>query len=142
MDAKTPPITVQTKIQASPKKVWEYWTKPEHIMNWNFASDEWICPKVENDLEVNGEFDYRMESKDGQAGFNLHGTYYNIIKEKLIEYKLDDSRAVSVEFTQNGDYVIITQTFEPEDKNSKDMQKNGWQAILNNFKKYVESKPV
>ena len=139
MDTKTQPITVQAKVNANLEKVWKYWTTPEHIMNWNFASDDWICPEVQNDLEVNGEFNYRMESKDGEMGFDFEGTYYNIIEEELIEYKIDDGRLVSIEFLQDGDSVIVTETFEPEDKNSKELQENGWQAILDNFKKYVES---
>ena len=139
MKAKTQCITVQTKVDANLSKVWEYWTTPEHITNWNFASDDWVCPEVKNDLEVNGEFSYRMESKDGKVGFDFEGVYYNILEEELIEYKMDDGRAVSVEFTKDGESVIITESFEPDDQNSKDMQKNGWQAILDNFKNYIES---
>lgn len=139
MDAKIQPITVQTKINAMKKKVWDYWTTPKHIQNWNFASNDWICPKAHNSLEVNGEFSYRMESKDGKNGFDFEGTYYNILEDELIEYKMEDGRSVSIEFLQDEDYTIVTETFEPESENSKELQKQGWQAILDNFKKYVES---
>ena len=142
MDAKTKPITVQTKIKARKDKVWKFWTTPEHIQNWNFASDDWICPEARNNLEVNGEFSYRMESKDGELGFDFEGTYYNILEEELIAYKMADGRSVSIEFLQDEDFTIVTETFEPEDQNSKDLQKNGWQAILDNFKTYVESQSL
>ena len=142
MDAKTQPITVQTKIKARKDKVWEYWTIPDHIKNWNFASSDWACPEARNNLEVNGVFSYRMESKDGKIGFDFEGTYYNILEEELIAYKMTDGRSVSIEFLQDEDFTIVTETFEPEHENSKELQKQGWQAILDNFKGYVESQSL
>ena len=132
-------ITVQTTIKASIEKVWNCWTHPTHIINWNFASDDWCCPKAINDLKPNGKFSWRMEAKDGSMGFDFTGIYEQIIEKELIIYKLSDGRLVKIDFSQLGAEVKLSETFEPEGINSGEQQRAGWQAILINFKNYVES---
>jgi predicted 3-demethylubiquinone-9 3-methyltransferase (glyoxalase superfamily)/uncharacterized protein YndB with AHSA1/START domain len=132
-------VTVQTTVQAPIEKVWEMWTKPEHITNWNFAIDAWHSPKAENDLKVGGQFNYRMEAKDGSMGFDYTGTYTAINAHKSIAFTLDDNRKVQVHFSVVDEGTFVMETFAVEDSNDVEMQKNGWQSILNNFKKYVES---
>jgi uncharacterized protein YndB with AHSA1/START domain len=132
-------ITVQTSIKSAIDKVWEYWTKPEHITNWNFATAEWSCPNALNDLKPNGKFSWRMEAKDGSMGFDFEGTYDNVIEKALISYKMADGRKVDIEFKQTGDKVTVSETFDAEGTNTDEQQRAGWQAILENFKKYVES---
>ncbi len=133
-------ITVQTKIQSPIEKVWEFYTEPKHITKWNFASMEWCCPTAKNDLRKGGEFNFRMEAKDGSMGFDFTGFYINIIPKELITYKIADGRNVEVKFSTNGNEIHLSQIFEAEGTNSDELQKNGWQAILENFKKYVNSK--
>lgn len=129
-------ITVQEYIKTSCDSVWTKWIQPEHICNWNFAHPSWCNPSAENDLRVSGSFNYRMEARDGSFGFNLKGTYTKVEKEHLLEYKLEDNRKVSVLFSHVGEAVVVTQCFEPEGQNPEDMQQQGWQAILTNFKNY------
>jgi uncharacterized protein YndB with AHSA1/START domain len=133
-------ITVQTSVHADLNTVWDLWTKPEHITQWNFASDEWCCPIAENDLRPNGKFRSRMEAKDGSMGFDFEGIYSQVVEQQLISYGLADGRQVDIEFEQDGDTVVVTETFDPEEINITELQRAGWQAILDNFKKYVESK--
>ncbi len=135
-------ITVEVFVEAPREKIWEYWTKPEHIKNWNFASDDWCTPHATNDLRVGGKFTFRMEAKDGSAGFDFGGTYTAIDEYKKIEYVMggDGGRRVSIEFMAQGNGHTVTETFEAEEEHSLEMQKNGWQAILNNFKKYIEAR--
>lgn len=132
------PISITTTVNSDVEKVWDYWSQPEHIKKWNAASDDWHTVKVKNNLKQDGRFVYRMEAKDGSMGFDFGGDYTKIEKHKLIEYKLDDGREVTIEFEDNGDSTKITEKFEPESENPKDMQEQGWQAILTNFKEYVE----
>lgn len=133
-------ITVNNTINAPVKKVWEYWTKPEHITLWNNASDDWHTPSAENDLRVGGKFIARMEAKDGSMGFDFGGVYDAVKENEYIEYTMDDGRKVIVHFTSKGDQTDVVESFEAEETNSVDMQRDGWQAILNNFKKYTESR--
>ncbi|SDS29074.1 SRPBCC family protein [Gramella sp. MAR_2010_147] len=133
-------ISVKVNIEKKVEKVWEFWTKPEHIIQWNHASEDWLCPSAENDLKKGGKFLYRMEAKDGSFGFYFSGVYKEIKQNEKLVYKLDDNRMVSVLFSENNNSTSLKEVFEPEDKNSVEMQKEGWQAILNNFKKYAESK--
>jgi len=133
-------ITVQTVVNAPMAKVWECWNKPEHITGWAFASDDWEAPAAENDLRVGGKFKTVMSAKDKSSSFDFTGTYTAVRENKLIEYDLDDGRHVKVEFTETPEGVRVTETFEPENENPEEMQRSGWQAILDNFKKYVESK--
>ncbi|WP_209406445.1 SRPBCC family protein [Pseudozobellia sp. WGM2] len=139
MKSKNPTITVQTTVKADINKVWDFWTKPDHIKNWNFATDEWYCPKAENDLIPNGKFSWRMEAKDGSMGFDFTGDYEKIIEKELITYKMSDGRLVKIDFSENGNEVTVSETFDAEGTNSDEQQRAGWQAILGNFKKYVES---
>lgn len=135
-----PQITVETSVDAPIEKIWRYWTEPEHIMRWNSASDDWHTPRAENDLSVGGTFNARMEAKDGSAGFDFEGTYTAVEENKKIEYVMDDGRRVSILFEKQDNGYRITETFDAEETNPLEMQRDGWQAILDNFKKYVEKK--
>ena len=128
-------ITVSTKINASIEKVWQVWTEPEFIMKWNHASDDWECPSATNDLVVGGEFHYTMSAKDKSVSFDFNGTYTDIIAHEKIAYKIEDGRTVEVTFKQEADgQVLVTETFEAETENPIEMQREGWQAILENFR--------
>ncbi len=131
-------ITVEVVVNADLQKVWNFWTKPEHIVNWNFASDDWHCPKATNDLRVGGKFSATMASKDGAMGFDFEGVYDEVIELKKIAYTMVDGRQVQVTFEKHGNATTVTEVFDPENQNPLEMQENGWQAILNNFKVYVE----
>ena len=133
------PITVETVVTGSMEKVWNYWNDPKHITKWYNASDDWHAPYADNDLRVNGKFKTRMEAKDGSFGFDLEGVYTNVELHKVIEYKLGDSRKVKIIFADEGGKVKVTETFDPETINPIEMQRGGWQAILNNFKKHTEA---
>ena len=132
-------ITVLAQVEATPEKVWKLWTSPEHITKWNNASDDWYSPHSENDLREGGRFRTRMEAKDGSMGFDFSGTYDKVIPNKHIAYTLDDGRKVVVSFTAKDNGTFVEETFEAETIHGEDMQKAGWQAILDNFKKYAES---
>jgi len=132
------PITVETTIKSTIENVWNLWTTPEDIRQWNNPSEEWHTLKVENDLNDGGKFLFRMESKDGADGFDFSGTYDKVILNKLIEYTLDDGRKTINEFIQNENSVTITETFEPEAKTPLDVQRDFCEGVLDNFKKYVE----
>jgi uncharacterized protein YndB with AHSA1/START domain len=132
-------ITVETSINAPVEKVWEFWTKPEHITKWCFASDDWHAPSAENDLKAGGKFSTRMEAKDGSFGFDFGGIYDDVKTNELITYKMDDGRKVRIEFHPEEKGTKVTEIFEPESQNPIEMQKGGWQAIMNNFKKYAEA---
>lgn len=131
-------ITVQTIISAPITEVWKYWTMAEHIVNWNFASDDWCCPAAINNLQVGGELNWRMEAKDGSMGFDFTGIYDEIQEKKLIKYTLSDGRKVEIRFEEVDDEVRLLEAFEGEETNSDELQRAGWQSILGNFKKYVE----
>jgi len=133
-------ITVGNTVNAPVEKVWEFWTKPEHITQWNNASDDWHTPRAENDLRTGGSFSARMEARDGSFGFDFGGIYDDVKKNESIEYTMGDGRKVKVNFTPHGNTTKVTEAFEAEDTNPAEMQKGGWQAILDNFKKYTESK--
>ncbi|MCB9000300.1 MAG: SRPBCC domain-containing protein [Bacteroidales bacterium] len=132
-------INVQVIVNAGIEKVWECFTLPEHIIHWNFASDTWHSPRAENDLKVGGKFSWRMEAKDKSFGFDFSGTFTKITLNKEIAYILDDGREVSIEFIRKGSQTLVKEFFEAEEVNSPEMQKAGWQAILDNFKIYTES---
>jgi uncharacterized protein YndB with AHSA1/START domain len=135
----TTKITVETMISADAQKVWDYYTNPEHITKWNFASDDWHCPKAENDLRVGGKLLSRMEAKDGGFGFDLEAVYDEVVEHKKISYTMLDSRQATTDFNNSGNKTKVTIVFDAETQNSVDLQRTGWQAILDNFKKYVES---
>lgn len=132
-------ITIETTISSDVKKVWNYWTEPKHITKWNFASDDWHCPKAENDLRVGGKLKSRMEAKDGSFGFDFEGVYDEVVVQKKIAFTMPDSRQVITHFENLADKTKVTTTFDAENENPVEMQRAGWQTILNNFKKYVES---
>ena len=133
-------IIVKAHINAPTEKVWECYTKPEHITKWNNASPDWHTPRAENDLRVGGKFIFRMEAKDESMGFDFGGIYDEVEEKKLIKYTIDDGRKVVVEFTGNAKETKVVINFEAENENPVERQREGWQAILNNFKKYVEEK--
>ncbi len=133
-------IIIKILINSSIERVWEFWTKPEHIIKWNYASEDWHTTKAENDLRVGGKFLTRMEAKDGSFGFDLEGIYDEIKDNEKLDYTLLDDRKVLIYFLQSKDGVEIIQNFEAEKENSIELQKQGWQAILNNFKAYAEKK--
>ncbi len=133
-------LVVSSIVNAPIQQVWQYWNQPEHIINWNFASEDWHCPKAENNLIVNGEFHYLMAAKDASFSFDFWGTYTSIEFEKSIEIILGDGRKVSIYFEALPNGTKVTESFEPESENSLELQKMGWQSIVDNFKKYVERK--
>lgn len=134
-----PVITVQADVNAPADKVWDLWTTPEHIMQWNNATDDWHTPKASNDLREGGSFSSTMAAKDGSFSFDFEGVYTTVKKNELIEYTLGDGRKVKVLFKDNGKTTTVTERFEAEGQHSLDMQHSGWQAILDNFKKYTEN---
>ncbi len=131
-------ITIENTVKAPAKKVWDLWTSPEHIKKWNSASPDWHTTRAENDLRVGGKFVSRMEAKDGSMGFDFGGVYDVVTLHEYIEYTLGDGRKVKNWYTAQGNDTKVVVTFEAENSNPVEMQKGGWQAILDNFKKYVE----
>lgn len=133
-------ITIETLINAPLEKVWHAWNTPEDIMKWNSASPDWHTPSSTVDLRVGGTFTSRMEARDGSVGFDFAGTYTNVVDMELIEYSMSDGRKVSVKFVPENDKVRLIESFDPENENPEEMQRAGWQSILDNFTKYVENK--
>lgn len=133
-------ITVETEVNASPATVWDAWVTPEDITSWNFAIDDWCCPNAEINLKAGGKFKYRMEAKDGSMGFDYGGTFTKVVPNEFIRFELEDNRAVTVEFIQTANGVRVVETFAAENENSAEQQKQGWQSILDNFRRHVESK--
>ena len=131
-------ITVENIIQAPVATVWDYWTKPEHITQWNNASPDWHTPRAESDLRTGGHFVYRMEARDGSMGFDFGGAYDEVKDHELIDSTLGDGRKLTILFTANGNTTAVKESFEAEGMNPVALQRAGWQAILDNFKKYVE----
>jgi uncharacterized protein YndB with AHSA1/START domain len=138
-DEKKEVITIESTIHAPVIKVWDFWTKPEHITKWNNASDDWHTPWAENDLRVGGKFSSRMEAKDGSMGFDFGGVYDAVNEHQFIEYTIGDGRKVKVNFTPLANMTRVVESFEAENTHSLEMQRGGWQAILDNFKKYTEN---
>lgn len=132
-------IVIKTTVNASVEKVWQYWTEANHIIKWSYASDDWYCPSAENDLRVGGEFRSRMEAKDGSLGFDFGGVYDYIRLYETICYTIGDGRKVEINFINEGTETEIIETFEAEITNPIELQQQGWQVILDNFKKYVEN---
>lgn len=132
-------ITVETIVKSPISKVWEYWNKPEHIVHWAFASDDWEAPEAENDLRIDGRFKTTMAAKDKSARFDFTGTYTNVKENERIEYNIDDGRHVKVIFSEVPEGVRLIEIFDPETENSQEVQRAGWQTILDNFKKYTEA---
>lgn len=132
-------IKIDTLVNSPIEKVWDCYTNPEHIVKWNNASEDWHTTHSSNDLKLGGRFLSRMEAKDGSAGFDFEGTYDDVEENKLIKYTMDDGRKVSVNFETVDDGTKINVAFDAEETHSVEMQKDGWQSILNNFKNYVET---
>ncbi|MDD2938379.1 MAG: SRPBCC family protein [Proteiniphilum sp.] len=139
---ETTKITVQSTIQADTQKVWDFYTQPEHIIGWNFASDDWHCPRATNDLRVGGKFSARMEAKDGSYGFDFNTLYDEVEVHEKIAYTMEDGRKAAITFSGENGATLVTVTFDAENQNDLEMQRSGWQAILDNFKKYVELKAL
>jgi uncharacterized protein YndB with AHSA1/START domain len=131
-------IAIETSIKKPIDIIWERWTLPQHIMAWNNASEDWYTPSAENDLRVGGKFNYKMAARDGSHSFDFSGIYDEVIWGKKIAYTIGDGRKVVIEFTDLDGCVKVVETFEAEEINSLEMQRAGWQAILDNFKRYVE----
>ncbi|WP_256004576.1 SRPBCC family protein [Pedobacter deserti] len=132
-------VTVQATVAAALGRVWDMWTSPTHIMQWNNASDDWHTPFAEADLRKGGKFRSTMAAKDGSMSFDFEGTYTDLEEHRLIGYEMPDGRKVSVSFTESPAGVQIVETFDAENEHPVDMQRAGWQAILDNFKKYAEN---
>ena len=132
-------LSVENTIQQNLQKVWECWTSPEHIVHWNFAIPEWHCPAAEHELKVGGKLKYNMAAKDESMSFDYEGTFTQIAPNELLEYTLTDGRKVAINYTPEEEATKVVVAFEVEDENSMEIQKEGWQAILDNFKVYAES---
>lgn len=132
-------ITVEATINAGVEKVWEFWTNPEHVTQWAFASDDWHAPYADNDARTGGKFKTTMAAKDGSFSFDFEGEYSNVEEHALIEYTMADGRWVKISFAGDSKTTRVVEEFVPENQNSIEMQKGGWQAIMDNFKKYVEA---
>ena len=131
-------ITIETTVQANLEKAWNCYTEPDHITKWNFASDDWQCPWAENDLRVGGKYRARMEAKDGSFGFEFEAVYDEIDHHALLRYTMPDGREVKTTFDEHDGMVHVKTIFDAENQNPVEMQQEGWQAILNNYKKHVE----
>ena len=132
-------ITIHTSIKAPIEKVWQLWSNPADITKWCTASLDWHTTRAENDLRTGGKFLSRMEAKDGSFGFDFSGVYDLVKTHEQMDYTLDDGRKVNITFAVQGNQTTITQTFEPESENPMDMQRDGWQSILDSFKRYAEA---
>lgn len=132
-------IEVTVDIAVPVEKAWDYFTKEQHIIHWNFASPEWHCPIAKNNLTKGGSFNYRMEARDGSMGFDFEGIYTGVGLYKKISYQMADGRKVEIEFSPSPVGTVVIERFDPEYENSFDLQYGGWQAILNNYKSYAEN---
>lgn len=133
-------ITIEANVAAPIESVWQAWTTPDDIKRWNTASDDWHCPSAETTLTPGGQFSYRMEAKDRSMGFDFVGTFTNVVPYEVIEFSMDDERCVTVEFISKSDTVIIRETFDAESELAAEQQRQGWQAILDNFARYAARK--
>lgn len=131
-------ITVEATVQAPVEKVWEFWNEPTHITKWNHASDDWHSPFAENDLRAGGKFTSRMEAKDGSMGFDFGGVYDEVKEHEFISYTMEDGRTVKITFNSQGNDTKVIETFDAESTHPVEFQQQGWQAILDNFKRYAE----
>ena len=133
-------VTIQTEINKPINQVWDFFNNPKHIVNWNFAHESWECPSASNDLKVGGQLKSRMQAKDGSFGFDLVGIYDEVRENELIKYHFEDGRNIEVIFEKlSDDKTKVTENFDPENQNPVDFQRDGWQAILDHFKKYAEN---
>ena len=133
-------ITVETLVNAKPGKIWEAWNNPADIKQWNTAQEDWHTTTSTVDLREGGRFLSRMEAKDGSVGFDFEGTYTRVVPNKVIEYRMSDGREVKVEFVERPEGVLVKETFDAETENTPELQRRGWQSILDSFGRYVEAK--
>lgn len=133
-------ITVETVVRGNLDNVWDSWNNPADIKQWNSAQDDWHTTQSAVDLREGGKFTSRMEAKDGSEGFDFEGTYTRVVPQKTIEYRMSDGREVKVEFVERADGVVVKETFDTENENPPEVQRQGWQAILDNFGRHVEAK--
>ena len=133
-------ITVETLVKSELNKVWDAWNDPADIKQWNTAQEDWHTTKSTVDLRDGGKFLSRMEAKDGSAGFDFEGTYTRIVPKDVIEYRMSDGREVKVEFVKRPGGILVKETFDAETENTPELQRHGWQAILDNFGRHVEAK--
>ena len=131
-------ITVETLVRANLQSVWDTWNNPDDIMQWNAASDDWHTTQSTVDLREDGKFSARMEAKNGSEGFDFEGTYTRVVPQRLIEYRMGDGREARVQFSEIAEGVLVRETFEAETENDPELQRPGWQAILDNFARHVE----
>ncbi|MFV0389388.1 MAG: SRPBCC family protein [Pyrinomonadaceae bacterium] len=132
-------VTIEVTAKCDIRKAWSSFTAAENLTRWNFAGDDWHCPKAENELRPGGRFNYRMETKDGNIGFDLTGSFISVDKPESLVYEFDDGRRVEVVFESTEDTTRVIQTFEVENENPVSLQRNGWQTILNNFAAFCET---
>lgn len=132
-------ITVETLVRAPVEHVWSVWTEPQHITQWNFASDDWQCPRAENDLRVGGLFRSRMEARDGSMGFEFEGTYTEVRPGERLVFSLGEDREVTVDFSETPDGTLVRESFTPESTHPVEVQRAGWQSILENFRRHAEA---
>jgi uncharacterized protein YndB with AHSA1/START domain len=132
-------ITIETVVKAPLNKVWAAWNNPADIQQWNSAQDDWHTTRSKVDLREGGKFTSRMEAKDGSSGFDFEGTYTRVAPQQAIEFRMGDGREVKVEFAERGNDVVVKETFDAETENSPELQRQGWQAILDNFRRHVEA---
>jgi uncharacterized protein YndB with AHSA1/START domain len=133
-------ITVEKEVKADLGKVWRAWNNPADIQQWNAASEDWHTPRSTVDLREGGKFTARMEARDGSAGFDFEGTYTRVVPQKLIEYRIADGREVRIEFNPAKDGVLVRETFDAETMNTPELQRQGWQSILESFARHVEAR--
>lgn len=131
-------ITVETTVSAPVEKVWKSWNEPQHITKWCAASEDWHAPYAENDLRKDGKFKTTMAAKDGSFSFDFEGVYTKVESNKTIEYTMSDGRTVQIRFSSDNGSTKIVETFDAETENPVEMQRQGWQAILDNFRNYTE----
>ena len=132
-------VTVSVIVKASLEQAWKVWLTPEHIKQWNFASEDWECPSASVDLRIGGQLASRMQAKDGSFGFDLVCTFTQIVEYEMLEYEMEDGRVVEVKFREIDGGIEIIETFDAEESNPVEMQQAGWQSILNNYKRYIEN---
>ncbi len=132
------PITVAVLVHASPERAWQAFTEPASITAWNFASPDWHCPRAENDLREGGAFRYRMEARDGSFGFEFEGRFLQVSPPTALRYSLGPDREVTVRFEREGDWTRVSQSVTPEATHTLEQQRAGWQAILDNYKRFAE----
>jgi len=132
-------ITVETLVKADLNKVWDAWSNPDDIKQWNTAQEDWHTTRSTVDLREGGKFTSRMEAKDGSVGFDFEGTYTRIVPKQAIAYRMADGREVNVQFIEQPDSVLVKETFDAETQNAPELQRHGWQAILDNFGRHVEA---